>query len=127
MYVWVIDTDVTPPNVDVIAPVNGSKIVHGEIKDEDQDDTMIVGWADVVATASDALSGVDTVVFQVDGVPVPPIEVIHDPVANTWTFEFEPVVQGEQVYLIEAIATDKATNSATSSITIIGVATGKKH
>jgi len=71
---------------------------------------------------TDNLSGVATVEFEVNGVPVPGVMVDVD----TWTFLFEPDLPGQQPYTIEVIATDHATNTSTASIQVLGVATGKK-
>ena len=87
----------------------------------------IVGWGDIVATASDNLTGIASLVFTIDGTPVPAADVAHDAVGASWTFEFEPELMGELIYTIQATATDGAGNSASTSFQVIGVATGKKH
>jgi hypothetical protein len=100
-----------------------TKTVNGVLKDDPVEMTTVIGWADVVADVTDNLSGVASVQFKVGGVPVASVMVDGD----TWTFEFGPNQNGEHVYLIEVIATDVATNSSTSSIQVLGVATGKPH
>ena len=62
--------------------------------------------------------------FKVNGVAVPAAGVTQ--VGNTWSFQFEPNLNGQQLYTIEVTATDGATNTATDSIQVSGVKTGKK-
>jgi hypothetical protein len=119
-FTWLVD--VTPPEIDILEPVEGTLTQHGVVADDGQTVTTVVGWADVVADVTDNLSGVATVEFEVNGVPVPGVMVD----ADTWTFLFEPDLPGQQTYTIEVIATDLATNTSTSSIQVLGVATGKK-
>ncbi|MGH9252919.1 MAG: hypothetical protein ACRD0W_25925, partial [Acidimicrobiales bacterium] len=120
-HTWLVD--VTPPEIDLVAPVAATKTVHGELKNNNSETTTVIGWADFVADVTDNLSGVATVEFEVDGVPVAGVQVD----AETWQFEFEPDQNGEHLYLIEVIATDHASNSSTASMEILGVATGKPH
>jgi hypothetical protein len=120
-HTWLVD--VTPPEIDIVAPVVNTKTVNGVLKPDIVEITTVIGWADVVADVTDNLSGVATVQFKVDGVPVAGVMVD----ADTWKFEFEPDVNGEHVYLVEVVATDNATNSSTASIQILGVATNKPH
>jgi hypothetical protein len=122
-FTWLVD--VTPPEITLVEPIAGTKTVNGVLKAEPVAITTVVGWADVAASVTDNLSGVDTVVFKVDGVPVPGADVSK--VGNVWTFEFEPESKNEHLYTIEVIATDHAGNSATKSIAILGVKTVKKH
>jgi hypothetical protein len=119
-FTWLVD--VTPPEIDILEPVEFTLTQHGVVIDDEQNVTTVVGWADVVADVTDNLSGVATVEFEVDGVPVPGVMVD----ADTWTFLFEPDLPGQHIYTIEVIATDHATNTSTSSIQVLGVATGKK-
>ena len=98
--------------------------MHGVAKDDEVDTTTVIGWADVVASAVDALTGVASVEFKVNGVPVPGSEVTSG--TDTWTFLFQPDQKGERTYLIEFTATDGVGNSATTSFEITGVKTGKK-
>ena len=112
--------------VDLLEPAEDTKTVHGVLNEDPVDMTTVIGWADVVAYAVDALSGVDTIEFTVNGSPVPPGDITHNAVNNTWSFLFEPDLNGENLYLIEFTATDLAGNSATTSRQIVGVATGKK-
>lgn len=119
---WLVD--VTPPTIEILAPVEDTKTVHGEMKDDVVEDTTVIGWADFVASAVDAGSGVETVVFEINGIPVPGGDVTQ--VDSMWEFLFEPDVKGKNSYVIEVIATDIAGNMATSSLQIIGTATGKK-
>ena len=121
---WLVD--LTPPIVDILIPVEDTKTVHGVPKDDPVDTTTVIGWADVVAFAHDELSGVASAGFKVDGMPVPAVDVTPNPIEETWTFLFEPDQKGENIYTIEFTATDLAGNSATTSIEIVGVATGKK-
>ena len=116
--------DDVPPSVGILVPADDTKTVHGELKEDEVDATTVIGWANVTASAVDALSGVASVVFNVDGALVP-AEVVTQ-VGDTWTFLFEPDLNGEHNYLIEVTATDHSANSATASIEILGVKTGKK-
>jgi hypothetical protein len=120
-HTWLVD--VTPPEIDIVAPIVNTKTVNGELKDDPVEITTVIGWADVVADVTDNLSGVATVQFKVDGVPVAGVMVDVD----TWKFEFEPDQMGEHIYLVEVVATDNAANSSTASIQILGVATAKPH
>ena len=124
-YTWLVD--LTPPEVDVVFPGPNTKIVHGVTKEDFVETPTIIGWGSIVATASDALSGLASVGFSVNGAPVPGSEVVHDPVAGTWSYELHPDHNGEHLYSIEVTATDNAGNSASDSIQIVGVKTGKKQ
>ena len=119
-FTWLVD--VTPPEIDIVEPVEFTLTQHGVVTDDGQNQTTVVGYADVVADVTDNLSGVATVEFEVNGVPVPGVMVD----ADTWTFLFDPALPGTQTYTIEVIATDHATNTSTESIQVVGVATGKK-
>jgi len=119
-FTWLVDR--TPPRVEVREPEPGSLTENGELRRRGRGtETTVVGWADVVVDAADALAGVSAVTFEVDGVPVPGSPVDED----TWTFVFEPHGRGTQRYVIEATATDAAGNSATAAIEVVGVATGR--
>ena len=120
---WLVD--VTPPEVSFVAPAVNTKTVHGLLKDDPVETTTIIGWGDVSAHAVDNLSGVNSVVFEVNGVPVPSTDVAHDAVENTWTFTFVPDVKGNNVYVIEVTATDNATNTASEAFEITAVKTNK--
>ena len=85
--------------------------------------TTVIGWATVVAHITDNLSGVASVVFKVNGVIVPAANVTH--AGDEWSFQFAPDLNGEQLYTIEVIATDGATNSSSDAIVVSGVKTGK--
>ena len=104
-------------------PAIDTKTVNGELKDDPVDMTTVIGWGDVFADVTDNLSGVASVQFKVNGLAVGTTQVD----ADTWTFEFEPDLKGEHIYLIEVVASDNATNSSTASIQVLGVATGKPH
>jgi hypothetical protein len=121
-YTWLVD--VTPPVANITTPANLTKTVHGELKDEPVAITTVIGWATVVANVTDNLSGVASVVFKVNGVTVPAANVTH--AGDEWSFQFEPNLNGEQLYTIEVIATDVATNSSSDAIQVSGVKTGKK-
>ena len=118
---WLVD--VTPPEVSFVGPPLDSKTVFGVLKDDPVDVTTIVGWGDVSATATDNLSGVASVEFEVNGVPVPDTDVTQ--VGDTWTFTFVPDLNGENVYTIEVTATDNADNSASETFEVLGVKTNK--
>lgn len=122
-HTWLVD--VTPPDVSFVGPPVDSKTVHGELKDDPVETTTIIGWGDIVATATDNLSGVASVEFEVNGAPVPAADVTHDLVADTWTFTFAPHLNGENTYVITVTATDHATNSASETFEIVGVKTNK--
>jgi len=122
-FTWLVDT--TPPEITITEPIVNTKTVNGVLKADVVTMTTVVGWANVSANVTDNLSGVATVVFKVDGVPVPVAVVSH--VGNVWSFELEPQSKNEHIYTIEVIATDYAGNSATGSMQIIGVKTSKKH
>jgi hypothetical protein len=120
-HTWLVD--VTPPVIDIVAPAVNTKTVNGEPKDDEVEITTVIGWADVVADVTDNLSGVATVQFKVDGIPVAGVMVDVD----TWKFTFEPDQNGEHIYLVEVVATDNAANSNTASIQILGVKTNKPN
>jgi|GEM_PF-770166 len=120
-HTWLVD--VTPPEIDITLPAVNTKTVHGVLKADPVGMTTVIGWADVFADVTDNLSGVASVQFKVNGVPVAGSQVD----ADTWTFVFEPDQKGEHIYVVEVIATDNATNSSTASIQILGVATGKRR
>ena len=122
-FAWLVDT--TPPEIAILEPIVNTKTVNGVLKPDVVTMTTVVGWANVSADVTDNLSGVATVVFKVDGVPVPAAAVSH--VGNVWSFEFEAESKNEHIYKIEVTATDYASNSATESMQIIGVKTSKKH
>jgi hypothetical protein len=109
--------------IDIVAPAVNTKTVNGEPKDDEVEITTVIGWADVVADVTDNLSGVATVQFKVDGIPVAGVMVDVD----TWKFTFEPDQNGEHIYLVEVVATDNAANSNTASIQILGVKTNKPN
>jgi hypothetical protein len=118
---WLVDT--TPPDINVLAPVLGTKTVNGVPRDDTVEMTTVVGWAEVAAGVIDALSGVEAVAFAVDGVPVPGAAVASD--GTTWRFTFSPNQKNEHVYTIEVNATDHAGNAATATIEIAGIRTLK--
>lgn len=120
---WLVD--VTPPEVAITQPVVDTKTVHGVVKDDPVETTTVIGWADVTAVATDDLSGVASVMFEVDGVPVPGPDVTQS--GDEWAFTFSPHLNGEHSYTIEVIATDHADNVATASIDVVGVKTGKPN
>jgi hypothetical protein len=120
-FAWLVDT--TPPEITILQPVLGAKTVNGALKEDPVDMTTVVGWADVAAGVTDNLSGVDTVVFRVDGGQVPGAAV--STVGGTWRFEFDPDQPNTHIYTIEVIATDEAGNTAASSIEVFGIRTMK--
>jgi len=122
-FTWLVDT--TPPQITLTAPAAGTKTVNGVLKDDPVAMTTVVGWATFSANVTDNLSGVNTVVFKVDGVPVPGGSVTK--VGSTWSFQFTPDQKNEHLYTIQTIATDKAGNSATVSRSIDGIKTQKKQ
>jgi len=122
-FAWLVD--VTPPEITITEPTVNTKTVNGVLKADPVVITTVVGWATFAAHVTDNLSGVATVVFKVDGVPVPVAGVSH--VGDVWSFEFEPQSKNAHNYTIEVIATDNATNVATESMIISGVKTLKKH
>jgi hypothetical protein len=120
-FTWLVDT--TPPEITILQPPLNAKIVNGVLKEDPVDIDTVVGWADVKAGVTDNLSGVDTVVFKVDGVQVPSTAVSSGD--STWHFVFSPDQKNEHVYTIEVIATDHAGNTAAASIEILGIRTRK--
>lgn len=122
-FTWLVD--VTPPVANITTPAHLTKTVHGVLKNDPVAMTTVIGWADVVAVVTDNLSGVAAVVFKVNGVVVPAANVVHVPNTDTWSFQFEPNINGEALYTIEVIAVDGATNSSSDTIQVIGVKTGK--
>jgi len=124
-YSWLVD--VTPPTISFILPELNTKTVHGTLVEDIVTTTTIIGYGDIIVTADDNLSGVATVDFEIDGNPVPGTEVIFNAIANTWTFEFNPDIKGENVYEIKATATDLTENSASVLILVVGVKTNKPH
>ena len=123
-YTWLVD--VTPPVASITTPANLTKTVHGELKNEPVLMTTVIGWADVAANVTDNLSGVASVVFKVNGVIVPAANVAHAPGSDTWSFQFAPHLNGEQIYTIEVFAVNGATNASSDAIQVIGVKAGKK-
>ena len=121
-FTWLVD--VTPPEITITQPIVNTKTVNGVPKADPVLITTVVGWATFAANVTDNLSGVATVVFKVDGIPVPGASVSH--VGDVWSFLFEPVSKNAHNYTIEVIATDNATNVATESMIISGVRTLKK-
>ena len=122
-FTWLVD--VTPPDISNILPLPDTKTVHGVLKDDPVEITTVIGWADVVADVTDDLSGVATVEFLVDGLPVPGGDVTM--LGNTWSFEFEPESKNKHIYTITIVATDNAGNVAMASFDVHGVKTGKKN
>jgi hypothetical protein len=122
-FTWLVD--VTPPVATITTPAFLTKTVHGELKDDPVAMTTVIGWAQVVAAVTDNLSGVASVMFKVNGVTVPAGDVVHVANTDTWSFQFEPHLNGEQIYTIEVIAVDHATNTSSDAIQVIGVKTGK--
>lgn len=120
-YSWLVD--LTPPNVGFVGPAVNTKTVHGYLKDEFVAIRTIIGWGNIVVSASDALTDISSLIIKVDGFPIPGSDVTQN--GNTWIFLFEPETKGENTYMIEATATDGVGNSATTSIEVVGVATGK--
>jgi murein DD-endopeptidase MepM/ murein hydrolase activator NlpD len=122
-FTWLVDT--TPPEITISEPGVNTKTVNGVFKIDPVAITTIVGWGDVAAGVTDNLSGVATVLFKVDGVPVPGSHVSK--VGNAWRFTFEPNQKNQHIYAIEVIATDHAGNVATEAIDILGLKTSKKQ
>jgi hypothetical protein len=121
---WVVD--LTPPNVDLVRPAPGFTYTNDTPSPRDDGKIKVVGTATVQAVATDALSGVASVAFTVDGVPVPPHAVTFDAATSTWSFKFTPTQKGGQAtYVIGVTATDRAGNASTDSISVLGVKTGK--
>jgi murein DD-endopeptidase MepM/ murein hydrolase activator NlpD len=120
---WLVDT--TPPTITITEPVLNTKTVNGALVNDPVNMTTVVGWAKFAATVTDDLSGVATVVFKVDGVPVSAAAVSR--LGSVWSFEFKPDQKNEHVYAISVIATDKAANSATQSRSVLGIKTSKLH
>ena len=56
--------------------------------------------------------------------PVPAAAVSFS-APSTWSFTFTPTQNGQTTYTIGVTATDKAGNSASDSISVLGVKTGK--
>lgn len=123
-FTWLVD--LTPPEVEIVLPEENTKTVHGELKDELVEIATIIGWGTIAAAATDALSGIDTVEFLVDGNPVPSGDVVSRAGSDVWQFRFEPHEKGQQVYQVSVTATDKAGNTASDTMEIVGVGTGKK-
>lgn len=123
-YTWLVD--LTPPEAAIALPEENTKTVHGELKDDPVEITTVVGWAEVMAEASDALSGIASVEFSVNGIPVPGSDVTHQSGTDFWSFQFAPDQNGEHIYLVSVTATDVAGNSTTELLEILGIKTGKK-
>lgn len=77
----------------------------------------------VLATATDALSGVQSVEFTVNGATVRPSSVTQGG-PSTWSLQFVPDQKGKNPYTIEWSATDAATNVGATSVALTGVETG---
>jgi hypothetical protein len=122
-YTWLVD--VTPPVANIIAPVENTKVVHGTPVDDPVDVTTVIGWAQVVVHATDNLSGIASVVFTVNAVPVPAGDVSHAPGSDTWSFQFVPSQNGENPYVIGVTVTDGAGNSTIDTLPVVAVQTGK--
>jgi hypothetical protein len=120
---WVVD--VTPPVVDLVRPAPGFTYTNDTPSPRDDGKIKAVGSVTVQAVATDALSGIASVAFTVDGSPVPAAAVSFDAATSTWSFTFTPTAQGQATYVIGVTATDKAGNSASDSIQVLGVKIGK--
>ncbi len=123
-FTWLVD--VTPPEADIIAPVENTKVVHGVPKNDPVDVTTVIGWAQVVVEATDNLSGIASVVFTVNAVPVPAGNVTHAPGSDIWSFQFVPTQNGQNPYLIAVTVTDGAGNSTIDTLPVVAVKTGKR-
>ncbi len=119
---WVVD--VTPPIVDLVRPAPGFTYTNDAPSPRDDGQIKVVGPVSVEAVATDALSGVASVAFTVDGSPVPAAAVSFSG-PSTWSFTFTPTQKGQTTYTIGVTATDKAGNSASDSISVLGVKVGK--
>ena len=119
---WVVD--LTPPIVDLVRPAPGFTYTNDAPSPRDDGKIKVVGSVTVQAVATDALSGVASVAFTVDGNPVPAAGVSFT-APSTWSFTFTPTQKGQTTYTIGVTATDKAGNSASDSISVLGVKTGK--
>jgi len=93
-------TDTTPPTVDLTAPAAGA---------------TVFGTSTVTANASDAMSGVASVAFQVDGSPL--ATSVTTPYAATW--DTTKVADGQ--HTITAVATDAAGNASAPVQRTVGV------
>jgi hypothetical protein len=120
---WIVDT--TPPVVDITRPVPGFTYAHDVPSPRDDSLIKVVGFVVVKAVATDALSGIASLTFTVDGNPIPPASVTSDPATHTWSFTFTPTANGQVTYAIAVTATDVAGNVASDSISVLGVKTGK--
>jgi hypothetical protein len=119
---WVVD--LTPPTVDLVRPLPGFTYAHDKPSPRGDGNIKVVGHVIVQAVATDALSGVASVAFTVDASPVPAAAVSFS-APSTWSFTFTPTQNGQATYTIGVTATDKAGNSASDSISVLGVKTGK--
>lgn len=119
---WVVD--LTPPSVDITRPLPGFTYISDVSHPGTAQVIKVVGFVTVRAVATDALSGVASVAFTVDGNAVPPASVTFDPATSTWSFTLTPTAKGQNTYVIGATATDVAGNSASDSISVLGVKTG---
>lgn len=118
---WLVD--LTPPNVEIVEPVENTKTVNGVPVDDPVDTATIIGWGDITATATDDLSGVSSVTFYVNGVPTAASDTSQ--AGNNWTFTFVPDINGEHVYDIEVVAIDFAGNAASDSLEVTATKTNK--
>lgn len=118
---WLVD--LTPPDVEIVEPVENTKTVNGVPVDDPVDTTTIIGWGDITATATDDLSGVSSVTFYVNGVPTPASDTSQ--AGDNWTFTFVPDINGEHVYNIEVVAIDFAGNAASDSLEVTATKTNK--
>ncbi len=93
-----ITMDRTPPTLTISAPLDNSNVIIGSVQP-------------ITATVSDKVSGVGSVVFQVNNATI--CTVLASPYNCNWT-----VPSQAGFYTITATATDKAGNPTTSTIKV---------
>jgi murein DD-endopeptidase MepM/ murein hydrolase activator NlpD len=120
---WTVD--VTPPSVDLTRPEPGFTYTNDTPSPRDDGKIKVVGSVTVNAVATDALSGVDSVAFTVDGSPVPAASVSFDAATSTWSFTFTATKVGQASYTIGVTATDKAGNTNSDALSVLGVKVGR--
>jgi hypothetical protein len=95
-----IRVDTVPPTVSITSPANGATVT-GNVK--------------IVAAATDALAGVASVRFYVDGV------LVGTTTSSPWQLPWNTKKVSRAQHVLTAVATDRAGNSTTSAAVTVTV------
>jgi hypothetical protein len=114
---WVVDG--SPPIVTISRPaVPGLYVADQEIR-VGTETPIVVGSLTVQAKATDAGSGVSSVGFLVDGVPVPGGQVTYNVLTGDFSFTWSGYTPG--FHTIEARATDGGGRTGSTDVTVLGL------